>query len=183
MEAAELVAVGTLTSLLSAMLVLGLVRVKHFVDPSVLSAEGPRYLVRHPFRGFGGLAAMFALSSAMAFFLARVLHRSQADHLETGTSVWYRVLWKGRPTQNHLPLITVDLKDGRRVVGVLRTFTASVEENRELALSKPIAAGIPANGPLQRTKDEFVILREEEIASVSGVYRDLVTRDAANAGT
>lgn len=38
------------------------------------------------------------------------------------------------------PILTVELKDGRKVVGALRGFTAERTDNRELALTRPIAA-------------------------------------------
>jgi hypothetical protein len=67
-------------------------------------------------------------------------------------------------------LLTVELKDGRRVVGVARSFTYEFADNRELALRSPLAVQLRADTPLIDSDDAFIVLRENEISSIAGRY-------------
>jgi hypothetical protein len=171
LEAVELAGVGAATSLAAAMVVLGLTaQWWGILDSRALADDPGTYLLLHPFRGFGPLLATFALSCLLAWLAAQAVFIRHESVFEPGGSAWARVLWDDLPSSKHRVLLTVELKDGRRVIGVARSFTFEFADNRELALSRPLAVQLRADKPLIDSDDDFIVLRENEIESIAGRY-------------
>jgi hypothetical protein len=66
--------------------------------------------------------------------------------------------------------VTIELRDGRKCAGVLAGFTSQLDESRELALVAPIAMTPQKGGALVKTRDAFLLLREQDILYVAGRY-------------
>jgi hypothetical protein len=171
-EAVELAGVGAATSLLSVMLVLSLDRWWDFLDASALANEPGTYLLLHPVRGLGSMLASFALSCLFAWLAALAAFSRRESVFEPGGSAWARMFFENRPATKAEVLVTVELKDGRRLAGRVGSFSAELEDSRELALVAPLAASPNAATRLARTTGDFIIVREEQIGTITGVYVD-----------
>jgi hypothetical protein len=169
-EAVELAGVGAATSLIAAMVVLGVGRWWGVIKASSLARDPGTYLLLHPFRGLGSVLAMFILSCVAAWIAARAVFVRRESVFEPAGTAWGKVMWEDRPTPSHVVLATVELKDGRRVAGVVRSFTAELAANRELALTRPLGAQLDAGKPMLEIDDDFILLREEQIVSIAGRY-------------
>jgi hypothetical protein len=169
-EAVELAGVGAATSLIAAMVVLGIGRWWSVIKASSLARDPGTYLLLHPFRGLGSVLATFSLSCVLAWIAARAVFKSQESVFHPAGTSWAKVMWEDLPSASHRVLVTVELKDGRRVVGVVRSFTAELAANRELALTPPIGAQFAAGKELIQIDDDFILLREEQIVSIAGRY-------------
>lgn len=66
--------------------------------------------------------------------------------------------------------VSVELRDGRIVQGVLAGTTTDADENREMCLIEPIAVRDGPEGPPQALTDHFLLLRESDVLAVSGRY-------------
>jgi hypothetical protein len=155
------------------MIVLGIGHASHVLNTGALAEQGVEYLGRHPFRTLGAAVSFLLLSFLFAYLAARVVHHKKAAALEPGATGWTGALWASRPDNNHAVMATVELKDGRRLAGLVKAFTIEADDNRELTLAGEIYASPLAGQPLKRTKDTFVVLREDQITLVAGQYVDM----------
>lgn len=169
LEAVELAGIGAATSLVACTLVLMLTRWWGVVDAGALADDPGRYLLFHPVRVLGPTLAAFGLSWAIAWVVAQLMFAKSEPMVDPAATVWGRTFWDSRPSEQHVVVATVELKDRRRVAGQLSGFSIELEDSRELALARPIAASLPGQ-PLVEVEDDFVILREEQIASIAGNY-------------
>jgi len=168
-ELIELAAVGAAASLAAAAGVLLVARWTGIFDAAAFGDDPGRYVLEHPLRGLGPIAGTLAASTGLAALAARLLHKGPAAFDPAG-SAWGRTLWDDRPSDRHVVRLIVELRDGRRVHGYMRAFTADLEDSRELALAKPLAAQAGPGARLEELDDDFLVLREDQIASLTGTY-------------
>jgi hypothetical protein len=154
LEAVELTGVGAAASLVAVTIVLVVVREYDIVHTSELAADPGTYVLEHPLRGLGSLLASFALScfltwlSARGFFSLRHKLRSRRAQsrptrrvvFEPAGSTWARVFDEDRPSNDTDVIATLELTDGRLLAGRVRSYTAQLEDDRELALVRPLVA-------------------------------------------
>ena len=186
LEAVELTGVGAAASLVAVTIVLIVVRETNIVDTSALADDPGRYLLEHPLRGLGSLLASFALSclltwlGAHSFFgLRRKIQSRRARSrptrrvvFEPAGSTWENVFNEDRRDDDTDVVVTLELVDGRRLAGVVRSYTTQLEDNRELALAGPLCAAPNASAPLEPMGGQFLVVREDQIATITGVYVD-----------
>lgn len=170
LEAVEMVVVGSLTSLLCATIVLTAGARWNLVDTRALAESPGTYLLTAPVSGLGSLGALGILSYGLAWGVARFLARGKEAAFRPGGNSWEQVFWEDRPSARHVAIVTVELRDGRKVVGRLRSFTAESGDNRELALGWPIAVQATTSSHLVQTADAFLTVRERDILYISGRY-------------
>lgn len=170
-EAVEMLVAGALAAVLSAMLVLAVSSFIGLIDENALAKDAGKYIVTEPLRGFGPILAYFALAYGVAWGFARAVHRGKPRTVDPAGTAWLSLLYNKRPKPT-MPVLTVELQDGRRIVGVLESFTAQLEESRELGLAGPLFVRPWADAPLEPMEDDFLILREAEIRYISGRYVD-----------
>ncbi|MGH2942007.1 MAG: DUF6338 family protein [Solirubrobacteraceae bacterium] len=170
LEAVELTGVGAATSLIAATLVLLGSRWLEVVDVSALLDDPGRYLLLHPARGLGPMLVTFGLSCVLAWAAGRLLFVRRESVFHPGSTAWIEAMWDARPSEGHFVLVTVELIDGRRVAGLVRGFTTELDDNREIALHRPIGAQANQNTKMVETGDDFLVLREKQIASIAGRY-------------
>jgi hypothetical protein len=152
------------------MVVLGVGREIGLFDAAALSRDPATYLILHPFRGLGSVVALFALSCGMALGAARAVFAKDPRVFDPGGSAWGRVLLEDRPRDRPEVAVAVELRDGRRIMGRVRTFSSELEDSRELALIGPLAAMAGASAPSTPMPGDFMLLREEQILSITGNY-------------
>jgi hypothetical protein len=170
LEAVELAGVGAATSLAAATLVLLVFRWFDVVDLQALADEPGRYVLLQPARGLGTLLATFAASCGLAWLAAQIVFVRKETVFHPAGTAWAKVFWDDRPSSEHAVLVIVELIDGRRIIGPVSGFTSEMEENRELALRRPIAVRAGADAEIMVTDDDFLIIREDQIRSISGRY-------------
>jgi uncharacterized protein DUF6338 len=170
LEAVGLTGVGAATSLVAVTIVLALARWSGVFDPSALADDPGRYVLLHPIRVLGPMLVAFAGSCGLAWIAAQVAYAGDPSVFRPGTTAWNQVLWGERTSVDDQVVLTIELTDGRRVAGILRNFSVELEDNREIAIAKP-AWQATADAPLVASENaDFLILREERIASITGRY-------------
>lgn len=170
LEAAELTAVGAATTLVSSMIVLGLCQWIEIYDAERLATETRVYVVAHPFAILGPVTAVFLLSCGLASLAACTLFRSEPESFDPAGSGWGRVMFDDRPSKDHVVVLSVELNDGSRLAGLVKTFGMGDDPDRELSLVAPIAVQESDETRLREIDAEFVVVRERDIKRVTGKY-------------
>jgi hypothetical protein len=169
LEAVELAVVGALASTTALLIVGALADWTHVADAHWLAAHPANYAGQHPLRLLWLVALTLGLAYLIAFAVAKVRHRTP-DVIRPAGSAWTEAFKKDCP-KGRVAVLTVELRDGRKVEGTLRAHTPSVDYNRELYLTAPlrVQAG-PASAPTGLGSTSFMVLRETDIIAVSGKY-------------
>lgn len=171
-EAVEMVSIGAMASLVGALVVLAVGDLTDLLKAQQIARDPTAYLVAEPVRGLSALLLLFALAYLLAWAAARAVHRRRAAAHVPGTTGWWEMFHRLRPSEDHLTFVIVELRDSRKVGGVLRSFTSQHDDNRELVLGRPIGVATTKNPKFVRTDDEFLIVREQDVLYVSGQYRE-----------
>jgi Family of unknown function (DUF6338) len=170
-ELIEMFVIGGVASVISAAVVLILADAFDALNLGTLADDPGRYMLTEPARTFIALGVFFGLSYGAVFYVAWRVNRGlpKVSH----GSVWNEMFWKKlpEPVDKVVPLLTVELRDGRKVTGVVSTFTREVEETRELVLIPPMRVQRAPNAPMgDRLEDHFLILKDEDIVYIAGRY-------------
>jgi hypothetical protein len=169
-EAIEMVVIGVVMSAAAAMVAIGIAQKIGLLDTEALVDDSVAYLVQHPFRGFGTFLFALILSYGAAAAASYVRFRKDPAVIRPGMTMWHAVFWSDRPSKKHEAIVTLELRTGGKVTGVLRGFTAEFEENREIALRAPLSyQPVGADKP-EPLSDKFLLFREEDIAYSAGRY-------------
>ncbi len=169
LEAVELAGIGAAASLISVTVVLAGARAWGILETTAFAAHPGTYLLQHPVRALGPALAVFHLSCLLAWFSALIAFAKQPRVFEPAGSTWARVFFKDRPPHATEVVVTVELRDGRRVAGRVHSYTAQLEDDRELALIGDLAAAT-GGAPLTRMDGDFLLVRESQIATITGRY-------------
>lgn len=169
-EAVEMIVIGVVVSAAAAMVAIGIAQKIGLLDTGALVKDAPAYLVQHPFRGFGTFLFALALSYGVAAGASYVRFRKEPSVIRPGMTMWHAVFWNDRPSEEHEAIVTLELRAGGKVTGVLRGFTAEFEENREIALRAPLSYQPPGGGVPEPLSDAFLLFREDDIAYSAGRY-------------
>ncbi len=110
-----MVSLGGAFSVLSAIAVLAVGNAVHAIDATALGKDTNSYLFDHPARLLGAVILVDRRAEAV---------------FKPGRDVWQEMFWWGRDSPTDVTTALVELRDGRRIAGVLGTFTAPVEDNR-----------------------------------------------------
>lgn len=168
-EAVEMVVVGAVASLLSIAAVLALADVTSFIDSRALALSPGTYLLTNAWRSLVVLATLLALAYGGTWVVACRIYGGDGA-VDPGGSSWWEAF--RRASAGRFVRVTVELRDGRRIAGQVGGFTAESVDNRELGLVAPIAAQAAPGAPARDLKDDFLLLREEDVAFIAGRYRD-----------
>jgi hypothetical protein len=165
-----MVVLGSVLTLASVTLVIAVARWTNWLNWEVLIEHPKRYVAHHPFRLAGPLTAALALSYLAALVLGWLTHVKAPKVVHPGLTMWQQALWLDRPSLKHSTIATVELKDGRKVTGMVRGFTVEQAEHRELLLGEPLAVTRRAGAAPEKLADGFMILREQDLIYVAGRY-------------
>lgn len=170
-EFVEMVVVGGLMSLLAAGVILTAIDSTDWIATDELLEDPLAYLFAEPMCVFSAALAFYALAYGAAFTLASVVYRGSAAAIQPGVTGWAQAMWLNVPNKKETAVkVTVELKDGRRIAGGLGGFTPGSEGNREIVLVQPLKGTAKQGGQGQVMTDDFVVLHEDQIAIISGVY-------------
>jgi hypothetical protein len=159
--------IGALASVGSAGIVLTVGGHFEILDTQELARDFNVYLLTEPARSFGALVVFYGLAYGAAWGISKFRHRNDKNFDPDG-SVWYQALATDCPA-DAVPYLTVELADSRMVVGTYRQATVERDDNRELALGRPLGEA-SATGNLRPLRDEFILLREADIRRIAGRY-------------
>jgi Family of unknown function (DUF6338) len=182
-EAAEIIVAGALATTIGIVIALGLARLIKFLSLRGLAIHPGRYLVLHPGRGGIGVLIVLVVSYGIAWLVASYAPGKGARVYPD--SAWYGAFEHDRPHDQGI-FVTAELRGGRAVSGVLRSFTAEQTpvDDRELTLAAPIDGRLRVRNPNGATfeiLDTFIILRGSEILYIAGTYRPLRAAESAAA--
>lgn len=165
-----MVVIGGTFSLVAALAVVAGGDALGLLDSSAFGRAPNQYLFDHPAGVLSALTAMLALSYGAAAGAAHLVHRSGEAVFKPGRHVWQEVFWWARDGTTDVTVALLELRDGRRIAGVLNTFTSEIEENREIGLTTPIYVQASPTSPMVATDDRFLVLREADVLYISGRY-------------
>jgi hypothetical protein len=170
-EAVELVVIGALASSLTLLVVVSIADTLNAIDVRSLSSAPRRYFDRHTLTVLWLLALALALAYVVAYVAARSMHRHRRPTIRPGGTSWQTAFDFGRPTKDHVVVVNLELRDHRLFAGILGGFTVDEQDNREIWLVAPLAV---RKGPRAEAQvmvgDEFIIVRESDIVTVTGRY-------------
>jgi hypothetical protein len=170
LEAVELTITGAAASTAATLLVT-LVGASAGIFSIDRAARHPsRYAHNHGFALVVLVTVDLLLAYLLAYGSARAIHRRQPPSIRPAGTSWLDAFIEERPTSEHLVVLNVELRDARRITGVLRSFTTGLEDSRELGLVAPIAVRADANTPPITLHDTFMLIREGDVVALSGRY-------------
>jgi len=163
-EAAELLVIGALTSLIAATVVFVAARAAQVVNSQTLDREGGNYVVLHPFRSLGGILVALILSYSLALLAAHLQFRKKQVAHERG-SVW----WKALTSVNSREVwATVELLDGRRIQGRVDAFDMSPgDKPRDLSLAGPLKLAVRGRDDAADMAGKRIVVCTDHIRYVS----------------
>lgn len=170
LEAVELAVIGALASTAALLAVLPIAGLISATSISKLARDPSAYIHANPVTAVGLTAVVLAVACALAYALATLVHRKDAANVRPGGTSWYDAFWANRPGQEDVVIVTLELRDHRKITGKLRSFTVGLEENREIGLAAPIATQAGPGSSPALGGDGFVVVREADVLSVSGHY-------------
>lgn len=172
-EAAEIVVTGCIATLLGLVAALALGKASGFLDVKSIASRPGRYFVVHAGHAGLGVLVVLGVSYGLAWAVARFSPGKGAKVFPD--SAWYANFERRLP-KNHAILATVELKDGRRVTGLVHAFTAehTAVDEREITLTRSTAdtmkVALPPDGELAELGDQFIMLRGSDIANIAASY-------------
>jgi hypothetical protein len=168
-ELVEMVVIGGACSLVAAGAVLGVAHSKGWIDTAKLHEDAGGYLLAEPWRCFAAAIVFYTLAYGLAYAASRFFLRKSTAAIVPGATGWTQAMRASLPKDKAVSAM-VELRDGRKLAGVVASFTSAEKENRELVLRRPIkASGGPGRGEVELSAD-FITLREEQIVLFSGRY-------------
>lgn len=168
-EAVGLLVIGALASTVAGVVVLTAGDGLGLIEPGRVVDDFEAYVGDKPLRGLV-LVALFALAYGGAALAARLIHRKRPAVVSPGATVWDKIFVEKAPSKDHVAFLTVELKDGRRFAGPMKYCTVEEGDNRELGLLSPIYSQADARSKPVLTRDEFMVIREQETVFVAGRY-------------
>ena len=169
-ETIEMLIIGGLAAVLSAAVVLIVGEASDAIDTGAIADDPGRYLLTEPARSFGALFLFFGLSYVGVGLVAWIRFREEPK--VSHGSAWHGMFFDRLPDKRkHVPLLTVELRDGRKVTGAVHSFTREREDMRELVLIPPMRVQpSPTAKMSEPLKDHFLILKDEDVLYIAGRY-------------
>lgn len=170
LDAVELAVIGAFASTVALLVVLAVADCLLVLNIHALSRGPKTYLENHPLRLLWIVAVVLVAAYGIAYLAARVSHFRQARSIRPAGTGWAQAFIWSRPHASDVIVVTVELRDGRKITGPLIGHTIEAEDNRELCLAAPLRV---QPGPAAQTTtldDRFMLLREADIVAISGRY-------------
>jgi hypothetical protein len=171
-EAAEFVVFGALSSGFAILLTLGVGDAVEFLDTDKIGEDATGYAVDEPLRVLAALAAVLAVSYGSVYLVTTQLVHRGAPTISPGETAWYAAFHRMLP-KDHGAYVTVELRDGRALAGLVIAYTPDNDEPREILLSRPVDGSLwvrDEHGNAEELPDAFIALQSPDILAVSGRY-------------
>ena len=172
-EAAEIIVTGSIATSVGTLIALIIGKSTHFLNVVALSNHPGRYVVRHPGDASLGALVLLTVSYGLAWLVAANMPgRGPRVYPD---SAWYAMLERRLPP-DHAIVATVELRDGRRITGLVRSFTAEQTsvDDRELTLGRSeidsMKVLLPQADDPSDLGEDFIILRGGDIANLAARY-------------
>jgi hypothetical protein len=171
-ETAQIVVAGSLATLVAVVVTLYLGESWGFLDVSALAANPGYYLTTHPGKAGVALAVVLAVSYGLAVGIARFgPGRGARVFPDSG---WYAGFERRLP-RDHGIKATVELRDGRKIAGIIEAFTAEQTpvDDRELTLVRAQHEPMMVwsrDGQESSLDEDFIVLRGSEILYVAASF-------------
>jgi hypothetical protein len=163
--------IGATTTLLAFTIVILLGAAFSGLDLSKLFSHPRDYAHDEPWRVAICSVVAMVLSFGIAALAPRVMFK-RPKNPDVGSynsdTVWLDSFEKERPG-NKAVGIAAELQDGLRIVGILRAFTPTEGDDREIRLGQ-IKVTKPGKQTVEFPKDNFLILRESQLRYMIGEY-------------
>jgi len=170
-EAAEFVVFGALSSGFAILAALGIGDAMGFLDTKAIGDDATQYTVDEPLRVLAALTFVLLLSYGAVWLVTKLLHRGKAT-ISPGETAWYAAFHRMLPP-DHGAYVTVELRDGRALAGLVTAYTPDMHEPREIMLSRPVDGSRwvrDQQGNATPLPDAFILLQSPDILAVSGRY-------------
>lgn len=171
-EAAQIVVTGSLATLIGVVVVLIVGNAAEFLDVEHLYEHPGHYLVTQPNKAGLALVMLLFVSYGLAFVVARFSPGKGAEVFPD--SGWYAAFERRLPPNNAI-VATVELVDGRKVTGVVQSFTAEPGpvDDRELTLVRSTTDSMKVvfgDGEERELEDNMLLLRGSSIVYISASF-------------
>lgn len=170
----ELIIIGATTTLFGVIIVVLIGSLFGWLDLSELLNHPRDYARQEPWRvAVGGIAAIL-LSFVIADLVPRWRYpRSKSTDKSSYRqhTIWFDAFEKKRPTEKSVS-ISLELADGMQVSGILRAFSPTEGDDRELLL-EPAILRRPGLDAVSLPEDQFLVLRENQVRYLVGEYTPL----------
>ena len=172
-EAAEIVVSGSLATVVAVVVALIAGNATGFLDLHELAMHPDRYLVESPENAGLALLIVLVVSYGLAWALAaNVPGKGPRVFPDSG---WYAAFERKRPKDRAI-VATAELRDGRKLTGLIKAFTAEqmpVDE-RELTLERTSVSRMlvlmPGSEQAEELDEDFIVLRGSEIVYVAATF-------------
>jgi Family of unknown function (DUF6338) len=183
-EYVELVMVGSATTLLGLLVVAsGAGALFNFLDLSQLLNHPKDYVKEDPHTVVGCFLIAVALSFVIADTAARFLYRKPKNPRDSAYrqhTIWFDSFEKERPGDKAVS-VSAELANGLQLSGILRGFTPTEDDNRELRV-QPVVLRRSGAPPTRLPDDQFVLLRESQVVYLIGEYSGMDEDNQSGAG-
>lgn len=134
------------------------------------AAQGSDYVRQHVREAAASGLAVFLLALAIAYLLYLPLRLRRPAEFRAQGSVWVHAL--GARPKGKVPWVTLQLKDGKLIEGVLQSYSLSEEalENRDVALQRPIRVTIKPNEQPRWLELDRVIVPGNELSYITVIH-------------
>jgi len=168
-EYVELVITGATTTFFAVLVVLLVAGAIDFIGPELLDlgrlfGEPGDYAADEPWRCVACGFAAAVLSFVIADLAARRLHpkpEGEGANSYKPHTIWWESFSECLPEKQSVA-ISAELSSGLQVVGILRGFTPTESDDRELRL-QPVVWKRPGGQATKLPEDQFMILRESQV--------------------
>ena len=170
LEAVELIVIGACASTAALLATVLTADAFSVLSTSRFATDPAAYFRGHTLPVIGLAAVVLVVAYVFAYGLASIVHRKQTASVRPEGTSWYDAFWENRPTANDVVVVTIELRDHRKITGKLRSFTTGLEDSREIGLAAPIAVKASPSSTAQTIDDRFIVVREADVLTVSGRY-------------
>lgn len=173
-EYIELVMIGSATSLFAVLVVVLFAGAIGQFDLGEFFKGPGDYVKSEPWRivGCGFVAAV--LSFVFADLAARILNPKSKKPDQSAYrqhTIWFDSFEKERPKDKTVS-VAIELSDGVQLSGILRAFSPTESDDRELKL-QPFTIRRPGQAVTEFPEDQFLVLRESQVRYLAGEYSGL----------
>jgi len=172
-EAAEIVVSGSIATIAGVIVALLVLERIGFIDSTALVADPLQYAAVAPGHVGVGLLIVVVTSYGLAALVARFQPGKGARVYPD--SDWYAMFERRLPKDNAIR-VTVELRDGRRVTGLVAAFTSEPTpvDDRELTLVRSLddtmKVTLAGDNNAIDIADQFMMLRGSDIAAIAATY-------------
>ena len=113
-----------------------------------------------------------ALSYGAVWLITTKLLHTGGPTISPGETAWYAAFKRMLPA-DHGAYVTVELRDGRALAGLVAAYTPDADEPREILLSRPVDGTLwvrDAQENAEALPDSFIVLQSPDIIAISGRY-------------